>query len=50
MVDSGATPIGMSKEGWKKLDRKDEEKNLIVSLRFNITKCIRGSYNQGIVG
>jgi hypothetical protein len=26
------------------------EKNLIVSLRFNIIKCTRGRYNKGFIG
>jgi hypothetical protein len=26
------------------------EKNLVVSLRFNIIKCPRGRYNKGIMG
>jgi hypothetical protein len=29
---------------------KGEEKNSVVSLRFNITKCVKVSYNQGIMG
>jgi hypothetical protein len=27
-----------------------EEHNLTVSLRFSITECVRGSYNQGFMG
>jgi hypothetical protein len=27
-----------------------EDKNPIVSLRFNITESVRGRYNQGIMG
>jgi hypothetical protein len=36
----------------KRLDKvglEGKEHNLIVSLRFSITKCVRGSYNQGIM-
>jgi hypothetical protein len=28
---------------------EDKEHNLVVSLRFGITECVRGSYNQGII-
>jgi hypothetical protein len=34
----------------EKVGSEGKEKNLVVSLRFNITKCARGSYNQGIMG
>jgi hypothetical protein len=33
----------------EKFGSKGEEHNLIVSLRFDITKCVKGSYNQGIM-
>jgi hypothetical protein len=49
-VDPGTAPTGTSTNDWKKLDRKVKEHNPTVSLRFNITKCVRGSYNQGFMG
>jgi hypothetical protein len=27
-----------------------KEHNLVVSLRFNVTECVRGSYSQRIMG
>jgi hypothetical protein len=34
----------------EKVGSKGKEHNLVVSLRFNITECVKGSYNQGIMG
>jgi hypothetical protein len=34
----------------EKVGSKGEEHNPVVSLRLNITKCVMGSYNQGIMG
>jgi hypothetical protein len=34
----------------EKVGSEGEEHNLIVSLRFSITECVRGSYNQGFMG
>jgi hypothetical protein len=34
----------------EKVGSEGEEKNPIVSLRFSITECVRGSYNQGFIG
>jgi hypothetical protein len=33
----------------KKFGSKGEEHNIVVFLRFSITECVRGSYNQGIM-
>jgi hypothetical protein len=33
-----------------KVGSEGKENNLVVSLIFSITKCVRGSYNQGIMG
>jgi hypothetical protein len=33
-----------------KVESKGEDHNPVVFLRFNITKCVRGSYNQSIMG
>jgi hypothetical protein len=34
----------------EKVGSEGEEHNLVVSLKFNIIECVRGSYNQGIMG
>jgi hypothetical protein len=34
----------------EKVGSEGEEHNLVVSLRFSITQCVKGSYNQGIMG
>jgi hypothetical protein len=34
----------------EKFGSKGEENYLIMSLRFSITECVRGIYNQGIIG
>jgi hypothetical protein len=34
----------------EKFRSEGEEHNPVVSLRLNITECVRGSYNQGIMG
>jgi hypothetical protein len=34
------------KKGLDKVGLEGEEHNLVVSLRFNIIECVRGSYNQ----
>jgi hypothetical protein len=33
-----------------KVGSEGEEQNLVVSLRFSIIECVRGSYNQCIMG
>jgi hypothetical protein len=33
-----------------KVGSEGEEKNSVVSLRFIIIECFKGSYNQGIMG
>jgi hypothetical protein len=33
----------------RKFGSKFEENNLVVSLGFSITECVRGSYNQGLM-
>jgi hypothetical protein len=48
-LDLGTVPTGTSVDDWKNLDRK-VKKNLTVSLRFGITKCVRGSYSQIFMG
>jgi hypothetical protein len=32
-----------------KIGSEGEEHNLVVSLRFNIIECVRGSYGQGFM-
>jgi hypothetical protein len=49
-VDPGTTPTGTSADDWKKLDQKAKSTIRTVSLRFSITECVRGSYNQGFMG
>jgi predicted NAD/FAD-binding protein len=34
----------------KKVGSEPKEHNLVVSLRFSITKCVREDYNQRIMG
>jgi hypothetical protein len=34
----------------EKVGSEGEEHNLVVSLRLNIIECVRGSFNQGIMG
>jgi hypothetical protein len=34
----------------EKVGSKGEENNQVMSLRLNITECVMGSYNQGIMG
>jgi hypothetical protein len=34
----------------EKVGLEGEEHNPVVSLRFNITECVRVSYNQGTIG
>jgi hypothetical protein len=34
----------------EKVGSKGEEHNPTMSLRFNITECVRGSYNQIFMG
>jgi hypothetical protein len=34
----------------EKVRLEGKEKNLIVSLTFSITECVRGSYKKGIMG
>lgn len=33
-----------------KVRSEGKENNMIVSLRFNIVECMRGSYKKGFVG
>jgi hypothetical protein len=49
VVDPGTAPTGMSTKDWKSWIGR-EEHNPVVSLRFNITECVKGSYNQDIMG
>jgi hypothetical protein len=48
IVDPGTAPTGTSTEDWENLDQRKEH-NLVVSLRFSIIECVRGSYNQGFM-
>jgi hypothetical protein len=49
-VDLGMTPTGTSADDWKKTGSEGKEHNSTVSLRFSITKCVRGSYIQRFMG
>jgi hypothetical protein len=46
VVDPGTAPTRTSTDDCKKLDQKEKRHNMIVSLRFSIIDCVRGSYNQ----
>jgi hypothetical protein len=48
-LDPSTAPTGTSADDWKIL-AKGKENNLIVSLIFNITECVRESYSQRFMG
>jgi len=49
VVDLGSASRVMSIEDWLKLDKRKREQ-YVVSLIFNIIKCVRGSYNKEFMG
>jgi hypothetical protein len=48
-VDLGNALTLTSTDDWKKLDRKVKSTIRLCLSRFNITQCVRGSYNQGFM-
>jgi hypothetical protein len=48
IMDPSTTLIGTSTKYWENLDGKAKS-TIWLSLRLSITKCVRGSYNQGFM-